>query len=182
MIKGFVQVYTRILEAGVDPAGYRPFPLVLRHLASSSSSAPPAPILVHCTAGKDRTGVLVALVLSLCGVPDDAVAHEYSLTDLGLGERRDEFIDHLVQTPGGPLFGDRAAAARMVSARASHMRATLAMVRARWGGVEEFVVAEGGLTPDEVARLRANLVVELGEGEAPLAWEEHAKLVDGLRG
>jgi Protein tyrosine/serine phosphatase len=38
------------------------------------------PALVHCAAGKDRTGVVVALVLSAIGVPDDVVVADYALT------------------------------------------------------------------------------------------------------
>ncbi len=70
---------------------------------------------MHCTAGKDRTGVICALVLSLCGVPDAVVAHEYALTDLGLAPRREEFIAQLLKTE--PIRGNRAAAERMISAR-----------------------------------------------------------------
>lgn len=106
---------------------------------------------------------------------DDAVAHEYSLTDLGLKERKEEFISHLIRAP--PLKDDREGAARMVSSRRENMRDTLAMIRARWGGVEEFVVKECGLSQEEVGRIRENLVVELGEGERPIDWEDHLKLM-----
>lgn len=168
--QGFVQVYTRILLAGAAPNG--PFAQILRHLASPT--APPAPILIHCTAGKDRTGVIVALILSLCGVSDDAVAHEYSLTDLGLGERKEEFISHLIAVD--PLKGDRAAAERMVSSRAESMRGTLRMVKERWGGVEGYV-RQVGLSAEEVEAIRGNLVVEVVDGLEVLKWEEHAKLM-----
>jgi protein-tyrosine phosphatase len=40
-----------------------------------------APILIHCTAGKDRTGVAVALLLKLLGVPTDSILQEYSLSE-----------------------------------------------------------------------------------------------------
>lgn len=59
----------------------------------------------------------IALILSLVGVDDEAVAHEYSLTDAGLAARREAIVERLVA--GGPpgLRGDRARAERMVSAR-----------------------------------------------------------------
>jgi protein tyrosine/serine phosphatase len=38
------------------------------------------PAVVHCFAGKDRTGVLVALALALVGAPDAAIAHDYALS------------------------------------------------------------------------------------------------------
>ncbi|KAI3327157.1 Tyrosine/serine-protein phosphatase IphP-type [Xylariaceae sp. AK1471] len=79
---GFIEAYKDILNAATDPANeFQPFKTILGHLASnptaSSSPSAPSPCLVHCTAGKDRTGVVVALVLSLCGMPDEAVVHEY---------------------------------------------------------------------------------------------------------
>ncbi|PRY02105.1 tyrosine-protein phosphatase [Allonocardiopsis opalescens] len=44
------------------------------------------PAVVHCTAGKDRTGLVVAFALSVAGVPDDIVAADYQLTEQFLGE------------------------------------------------------------------------------------------------
>lgn len=172
--QGFVEVYAHILKEGASPAGARPFATILRHLASPAG--PPAPLLVHCTAGKDRTGVLVAVVLSLCGVGDEAVAHEYALTDLGLRERKKEFVAQLVAGP--PLEGRRADAERMVSSRRESMAATLRMMRARWGGAEGYVRDEVGLGADEVEAIRRNLMVDIdGAEQAAVAWEEHAKLL-----
>lgn len=173
--QGFVQVYKHILETGASPSGAQPFAAILRHLASPPGPHGPSPLLVHCTAGKDRTGVAVALVLSLCGVPDAAVAHDYGLTDLGLRERREEFVAHLVQSP--PLLGDRPAALRMTQSRRQSMLDTLAMLRDRWGGAEAFVRHECGLSAAEVDAVRANMVVDVGEEHVPLDWEEHAKLM-----
>lgn len=45
---------------------------------------PPLPLLIHCTQGKDRTGLMVALVLLICRVAPDAVEHDYELTDAAL--------------------------------------------------------------------------------------------------
>ncbi|KAJ0123614.1 tyrosine phosphatase [Diaporthe amygdali] len=171
--EGFVQAYGLILKGATDPKGAQPFAAVLRHLASPAQA--PTPILAHCTAGKDRTGVLCALVLSLCGVPDDAVAHEYSLTDLGLGERREEFVGNL--TRSGPLQGDRAAAERMVASRPGSMLGTLALIRREYGGVEKFVRDRCGLSDEEIEGIRRNLVVEADGGQQPVHWEEHRKLL-----
>jgi protein-tyrosine phosphatase len=41
----------------------------------------PAPLVIHCTAGKDRTGFACALVLHTFGVPDDVIAEDYLLTN-----------------------------------------------------------------------------------------------------
>src|SRR5436190_2005958 len=42
------------------------------------------PLVFHCAAGKDRTGVVAALTLSLLGVSDDDIATDYSLSRLGM--------------------------------------------------------------------------------------------------
>jgi protein tyrosine/serine phosphatase len=50
------------------------------------ADAPSAPILVHCHAGKDRTGVIIALVLRLAGVSVDAIADDYAISGVQLAE------------------------------------------------------------------------------------------------
>ena len=92
----------------------RPYHQILQHLANDVS--PPLPILIHCTAGKDRTGVICALILSLCGVEDEVIAHEYSLTNLGFKPRRAATIREIVAH--SETFRDNPAGARqMVLAR-----------------------------------------------------------------
>lgn len=112
--QGFAQVYVSMLAAATGPLNEsRPYARILEHLAGDSS--PPTPVLIHCTAGKDRTGVICALILSLCGVEDEIVAHEYSLTNLGLKSRHLEIIAHLKNEAA--FKDDPNGAYRMVLAR-----------------------------------------------------------------
>ncbi len=53
---------------------------------SAIADAPSAPILVHCHAGKDRTGVVIALVLRLAGVSIDDIADDYAISGVQLAE------------------------------------------------------------------------------------------------
>jgi len=72
--------------------------------------------VVHCTAGKDRTGVICALVLSLCGVEDEIISQEYALTEIGLpNEWKEAVINHLVNDPN--LKGDMAGAISMIGSK-----------------------------------------------------------------
>lgn len=57
--------------------------------------------MFHCTAGKDRTGVLTALLLRLAGVDDETIGWEYALTEPGLGSWRDLFIQRISKTGMG---------------------------------------------------------------------------------
>ncbi|KFY46522.1 hypothetical protein V495_02418 [Pseudogymnoascus sp. VKM F-4514 (FW-929)] len=58
----------------------------LREFASS----PRYPILVHCTQGKDRTGMVICLLLFLLDVPIEAVVYDYTLSEAGLLPEREE--------------------------------------------------------------------------------------------
>ncbi|KAK4161424.1 tyrosine phosphatase [Cladorrhinum sp. PSN259] len=154
-LEGFVQAYSAILREAAEPGHpFMPFQTILNHFASSTG--PPSPVLIHCSAGKDRTGIAVALILSLCGVEDDLVAQDYGLTELGLAHRKEEIVQHLL-----PYFnGDRTRAEVMVSAKKEYLLATLSHIRKQYGSVESYVVNNLGISPETVAKIRANLVVD----------------------
>ncbi|KAK4215874.1 tyrosine-protein phosphatase [Rhypophila decipiens] len=181
--EGFVRAYETILESAAHEGNeFAPFKTIIGHLAGGEQGeVEVTPCMVHCTAGKDRTGIIVAIVLSLLGVEDEAIAHDYSLTDLGLAQRKEAIVRHLMETPA--LFGDRARAETMVSSRKGNMLATLQMMRQKYGSVEKYVVEHCKVSPDTVERLRKNLTVEVTPGaeEAEvLDWRAHAELVARL--
>src|SRR5438034_394341 len=64
-----------------DVGGYRVDGGVTR---SGSSYGADAPVVVHCTAGKDRTGIVVALALLAVGVDRETVVSDYALTEANL--------------------------------------------------------------------------------------------------
>lgn len=74
-----------------------------------------APVLLHCTSGKDRTGVAVAALLSIAGVPEPLIVDEYLLSD---GEvRRDWIAAALAGIRGRPDYFSRAGDAAVYAAR-----------------------------------------------------------------
>lgn len=103
---GVTRAYQDILRSA--PRSYLH---VLLHLAEKSEQ----PCVIYCTAGKDRTGVLGALILELAGVGKDTIAQEYALTELGLEAWRPTGVEHPLQNPA--LEGRREGALNMVSAR-----------------------------------------------------------------
>jgi protein tyrosine/serine phosphatase len=144
--EGFVKAYQDIMNAGTEAYGR-----VFRYLAMEK----PSPCLVHCTAGKDRTGVLVALLGLLGGVDHESVAREYALTDLGLEPLKPLFVERLLRNPA--LEGNREGVEVMVSSRRENMEGTIEMIEREFGGAEAYMKKLCGLSEEEVEMLRRNL-------------------------
>lgn len=111
------------------------------------------PALVHCSAGKDRTGIISALVLAVAGVPDEFIAADYALSSIYLDPQRTPAIGRLQASTG---LGDRLTVALLSSPPALILQ-VLAQVRAAAGSVESYL-QQHGLRPAELANLRARLV------------------------
>jgi protein-tyrosine phosphatase len=108
--------------------------LALRALADPGNGA----VVVHCAAGKDRTGVIVAIALSLVGVERDAVVADYALTD----ERIAAIRDRLLATP---LYADDMRRRTLESMRphAGNMARFLDRVDREYGGVHGLAMTVG---------------------------------------
>ncbi len=169
---GFVRAYRDIL-VNAGPAYKRIFEHIRDHdIQDDSESSRPEPLLFHCAAGKDRTGVFGALVLRLCGVSDEVIAWEYSLTELGLGSWRETIIAHMMkggEEGSGASAMTREQAERAVSSRGKNMTVFLNdVVDKEWGGVEKYMREHCDLSPEDIETLRTRLVVE---GDSPYGDE-----------
>jgi protein-tyrosine phosphatase len=116
------------------------------------------PALVHCTAGKDRTGIVVALALAAVGVPDEFVAADYALSSLYLDPRHTPTIGRVRESSG---LGDWLTAALLASPPELISR-VLDRTRRQAGSVADYLTAHG-VTCAELTTLRSALVTE-GEG------------------
>lgn len=111
------------------------------------------PAVVHCTAGKDRTGVAVAMVLSAVGVGDEAIADEYAAA-------ADRVAMVMARLRGMASYGDtvdRLPEAATIAPR-EYMVRFLAGVRKLHGSPREYLLAQG-ITEEELHRLRDALTV-----------------------
>jgi protein tyrosine/serine phosphatase len=111
------------------------------------------PSVIHCTAGKDRTGILAGLVLSAIGVSDHDVVADYVLTNECRAER-DAFLE--VHDPEY-LAMLRTLPPWVREASAATMQATLDHVRARWGSAAGYLESLG-VAPLELSSLRESLL------------------------
>ena len=116
------------------------------------------PILIHCTAGKDRTGVLVMILQLLAGCSAETVAEEYRLSEQGLGESwKAEAVGRLLRHPAFEE-SDSNDVLRMVGAREEVMKAVVKMVERSWGGIEAFLHEVVGVDDNDMIELvRDNL-------------------------
>lgn len=112
------------------------------------------PTLVHCTVGKDRTGVTVALALSAVGAEREAVIADYALTESQLPAQRSQRIAAYLQEQHPEAVH---AVALATQSPAPVMRHLLEQVDERWGSAAGYLLAHG-LRRDELDALVATLV------------------------
>lgn len=112
------------------------------------------PLIVNCTAGKDRTGVASALVLSALGVPYETVRQDYLLSNGAPG------MTGLASALPGALASLPPEIARLLmGVDGSYLDATFAAIREQYGSVEGYLSRELGVGPKQLAALRHNMLV-----------------------
>ena len=119
--------------------------------ALRSIATAPGAAIVHCAAGKDRTGVVVALALTVAGVEPEAIVADYMATD----ERLEAIVERLARSKmyAGGVNGTPV---RAHAPRAETMKAFLEQLDHRYGGLEAWLAANG-FTAEELSQLRAKL-------------------------
>lgn len=128
----------------VDASGER-----ITQIAHALAEAEGA-VLFHCFGGRDRTGIVSAILLRLAGVPDDVIVADYEVTDermqplyeewrAEMDAARRERFDRAIAEAGEPI------------------RAALEHFDERYGGVERYLRRHGAL-PFDIDRLRSRLL------------------------
>lgn len=93
--------------------------------------------LIHCFAGKDRTGLAVALLHRLLGVHDDDVVEDYLLTNTA-GNSAARFAAGAESIRRSRPDASDEAVARLMSVDAAYLDAAFATIEQEWGGVENY--------------------------------------------
>jgi protein tyrosine/serine phosphatase len=111
------------------------------------------PLVFHCAAGKDRTGVVAAIVLSVLGVSDDDIADDYSLSRLGMPRFKEWIVANY------PEAADAMSAqpSAFLDAPADAMHLFLERVRAEFGSMHDYV-AQLEVTVETLDAVRVNLL------------------------
>ena len=111
------------------------------------ANAPEGGVVIHCAGGKDRTGLVTALLLHLAGVRTEEIALDYALSEERLRTRHEQWIAEAESEE------ERERLMRITQTPADSIKGVLEELERRYGSVEGYL-RHGGLTNDELARAR----------------------------
>lgn len=114
------------------------------------ANAPEGGVVVHCMGGKDRTGLVTALLLELAGVDDEQIAADYALSEERLRPR------HELWFAEAETEAERRRLERIAQTPAASIVGVFQELERRYGSVEDYLRA-AGLSDDDLARARARL-------------------------
>lgn len=150
LLEAFAKVYANhIVERGGPVFGE-----LIRLLSRPEN----LPLLIHCTAGKDRTGVAAFVILRALGVPHETAVQDYLLTNLSAAT----FIEQINTMLGSrnvhgvaveQLYPLLAASPKLINSAADH-------IDEKYGGVAQYLFEKGGLDQGNLQALRATLLME----------------------
>jgi len=135
--------YVRALETGSER--------VASAVAAVADADRDGTVVVHCFAGKDRTGIVAALLLSLADVPDEIVAADYAASGPGVEALSQPWFD------ASETEDERIFRRRISSAPEAAMTGLIAWLRESHGGAKGYL-REEGLTESRLAALRRRLL------------------------
>jgi rhodanese-related sulfurtransferase len=117
----------------------------------SIADAPNGAVLVHCHAGKDRTGLVVALLLLVTGASAETVAEDYALSGQNLEPLMKPWLDDAVDERARELRR------RVAAAPAAAMIDVIGELDRAHGGAAGYFL-DAGATDDDLARVRSRLL------------------------
>ena len=171
--------YVDIMAAG-GPA----LRTILVHLRNHPSEA----CLIHCSAGKDRTGVAIALILAIAGVNDEDIISEYRLTEEGLMAMR-PFVMRYLQAKSGSEWTDQQISElldiRYVGEgirpreeayqgltydryRLDAMIKLLIVLRTTYHGADGYLRSQCGFSDNDITTIKKNLLASQAQNSTPL--------------
>ncbi|KAF9354802.1 hypothetical protein BGX26_007349 [Mortierella sp. AD094] len=146
--EGFAKAYMSMLP------NIRQFlPPILDHIVNKRT-----PFIVHCTAGKDRTGVVCALLQMICGVDEEEIAWEYELTSRCMAIKEED-VKFLKMVIGGE--SSDAEVRGVLSAHETFMFRFLEEFHASYGTINDFLIKELDMTMEQIDAVRDALLVKI---------------------
>jgi protein-tyrosine phosphatase len=148
--KVMIEMYRQFVTDDSCRAAYGSALALITEQASQST-----PILFHCTAGKDRTGWLTAIVLTALGVDRETVYEDYLLTNQRAAEGRGAAARAKLLALLRQMVGERQPIAPLLDVRREYLQAAFDEAEAKHGSIDAYL--HEALAAD-VDRLRAALL------------------------
>lgn len=144
-------------------AFYRAAPLEARHVDLFSRyfhalADAEGAVLVHCAAGKDRTGMICALTHHIAGVHEDDLLADYLLTndEARIARRIPAMAEFVREISGRPLREDAARTA--LSVHPEYLQTAFATMRESYGSLDGYLEGALGVTPELRGRIEARIL------------------------
>ena len=125
---------------------------ILRRISTVRNGA----VMFNCTAGKDRTGIIAALLLGLVGVSEEEIVNDYALTASLIPGLVDKL---LAESKARGANTERHS--RMLESPSEVMHALLSEIESKFGSIEDYL-KENGMEQEEIRRLKNLLSNESG--------------------
>lgn len=142
-LRGLGELYIDIIEGSGEP--------MLRVFSLLASSTGSGATLFHCKAGKDRTGIVAALLLDLAGVPHEIIAEDYALTAVCLAPLMEEL------RKGRPMTVSPEQYEIHLGSPPDNMIVLLNHIKSAYGDAEGYLLSIG-LKPEQIQALKQRLV------------------------
>ncbi|MDL2318689.1 tyrosine-protein phosphatase, partial [Eubacteriales bacterium OttesenSCG-928-A19] len=124
-----------------------------RQMFASLDSEDTVPMIQHCSAGKDRTGVGCALMLLSLGVDEETVMEDYLLSAIFRAHINHRYVNKMRET--GLTGHALDLVARMMTVSPDLLGTTFSEIKRRYGDFDAFLEKEYGVTPERRARWQA---------------------------
>ncbi|GKT63250.1 tyrosine phosphatase [Colletotrichum tofieldiae] len=153
--EGYCKMYMEIMEV------YAPtFRAVLEHVRDRPSE----PFLFHCApnlglskVGRDRTGIVAGLLLSLAGSDEETLTLDYMITRIGSEPIRDILLENAIREHANEKGLDDEPFYNLCSLRISTWELFMKQINIKYGGFEGYVTGRLGFSKDELEKIRINL-------------------------
>jgi len=110
-----------------------------------------SPMLFHCTAGKDRTGIAAAFILYALGVDEETIFNDYEATNYYRRNENAKAIAQMVKYYGL----EEKMATNMMGAKREYIQSTFATIKAQYGTMDNYLEKVLGLNSKKIKQLRA---------------------------
>lgn len=132
-------------------------PQIVRHIFETVADTHNLPTLIHCTAGKDRSGVAIALLLHSLGVPNETILADYTFSNHYYAEFKKLIEPDIVELRRVGIYADDLHAVLIL--RRTMLEATFAHIDERYGSFATYLKDHVGIDDTMMAAIRRNLLI-----------------------